>query len=170
MRAILSFFALFFLLSLTSCSPIHVRTDYDREVDFSRYRTFKWMPVPKKRHKKTVRRGSLLDRRLRRAVERELEAKGYIIKESGKTDALLAYHVGVQNRVDIERYGYGYWGRRTYVHRYKEGTFIIDIVDAQAKQLVWRGAAQGVVGRSGNSEEKINKDIAKIFEKYPPEE
>jgi len=157
-----------FLLGLIGCSPIHVRTDYDREVDFSFYKTFKWMPIPKKKRQRMVKPGSLLDVRIRRAVERELEAKGYVVKKSGPADALLAYHVGVQDRIDVTRYGYGYWGRRVHVHRYKEGSIIIDIVDAQEKQLIWRGAAQGVVGHPGQDPEKIDEAMAKVFEKYPP--
>lgn len=156
------------VFGLWSCSPISVRTDYDHEVDFSYYQTFKWMPVPKKKSRKTIRKGSLLDKRIRRAVERELEAKGFEVKSSGRADALLAYHVVVSKHVDVERYGY--WGRRVYVRRYKEGTIIIDIVDPQEKQLIWRGAAQGLAARPDTSEEKINEAMAKLFEKYPPKE
>ncbi len=155
------------LLAGSSCSPISVRTDYDHEVDFTRYQTFKWMPNAKKGGK-GVPHNSLLDKRVRRAVENELQAKGLQLVKSGKADALLAYHVGVQKRVDVSRHGYGYWRRHTHVHRYKEGSILVDVVDPQMKQLVWRGAAQGVVGHPEGNVENINEAIAKVFEKYPP--
>ncbi len=159
------------LLFLSGCSPISVRTDYDHEVNFSAYKTYRWMPPPKKRAKKSVRKGSLLDTRVRRAVEAELESRGYTVKTSGRADALLAYHVGVRDRIDVEHYGYGYgyWGRRTHVHRYKEGTIVIDIVDPEARQLIWRGAAAGAVGHPQPNPEKVKKAVAKIFEDYPPQ-
>lgn len=157
------------LLPLLGCSPISVRTDYAREIDFSQYQTFKWMPYPKNKKGK-VPRNSFLDQRIRRAVERELEAKGYQIKKNGPADAMLAYHVGVRNRVDIDHYGYGYryWGPRTYVRHYKEGSIIIDLVDPAEKQLIWRGVASGAVGGQSEDPEKINKAVAKVLEQYPP--
>ncbi|HEX9652733.1 MAG TPA: DUF4136 domain-containing protein [bacterium] len=159
--------------SLMGCSPISVKTDYDHEIDFVKYKTFKWMPHPEKGGRDMVRENSLLDKRIRRAVERELTAKGYELIESGRPDALLAYHVGVRERVDVSTVGYGYWrgrfrGRSAYVDRYKEGTLIIDFVDPELQQLVWRGAATGVIGSLEESEERINESVTKIFEKYPP--
>ncbi len=167
MRRLNGVFLLCLLFALTSCSPISVRTDYDREVDFTNYQTFKWIPGPKERKKGQVPRGSLLDKRIRRAVERELEAKGYTLVTEGPADAMLAYHVAVQKHIDVDRYGYGYW-RRRHVRRYKEGTIVVDIVDPRMKQLVWRGIAQGIVGHPQGDPEKISEAIAKVFEKYPP--
>ncbi|MFQ5751206.1 MAG: DUF4136 domain-containing protein [bacterium] len=162
------------LLFITSCSSITVKSDYDREVNFNRYKTFKWMPESAKDRRNTVAKNSLLDKRIRRAVERELSAKGYEIQETGKADALLAYHTAIRQKVDVTSMGYGYWrrwprGRTVHVHRYKEGTLILDIVDPQLKQLVWRGWAIGVIGHIEESEKKINESVVKILEKYPPQ-
>jgi hypothetical protein len=162
------------LMAVLSCSSITVKSDYDREVNFATYRTLKWMPNPPKGAKSTVAKNSLLDKRVRRSVERELRAKGYEIKEAGRTDALLAYHVGVKQKVDVSRVGYGHWrrwprGQRVYVTRYKEGTLILDIVDPEMKQLIWRGWATRVVGDPEESEEKINESVKKILEKFPPQ-
>lgn len=159
----------FFLLFLFSCSPISVHTDYDREVDFSGYQTFQWMPYPKD-SKNAVPRSSLLDKRIRRAVEQELESKGYVIRERGRADALLAYHVAVRRKVDVSHVQYGYWWRRraTYVTRYKEGTIVLDIVDPKRKELMWRGTAAGVVGSPEESAERIRNSVTKMLEKYPP--
>lgn len=159
--------------ALVGCSPISVKTDYDSEVDFAKYKTLKWMPRSEKGGRDTVHDNSLLDNRIKRAVDRELKTKGYEVIDSGRADVLLAYHVGVRERVDVSTVGYGYWrgryhGRTRYVERYKEGTLIIDFVDPEMKQLVWRGAATGVIGSMEESEERINDSVAKIFEKYPP--
>ncbi len=154
---------------LTGCSPISVRTDYDREVEFANYGSFKWMPVPKNTGKKTVKQNSFLDRRIRRAVTDELEALGYDVKTSGSTDALLAYHIVVENHIDVNPYGYRYWGPRYRYRRYKEGAIIVDIVDHETKQLIWRGVASGEVGYPRGDPEQIKVAVAKIFENYPPQ-
>ncbi|NIR68637.1 DUF4136 domain-containing protein, partial [candidate division KSB1 bacterium] len=69
----------------------------------------------------------------------------------------------MKQKVDVSRVDYGYWrGRprgRVYRHRYKEGTLILDIVDPQLKQLVWRGWAVGVVGNVEESEKRINESV-----------
>ncbi|MFQ5824758.1 MAG: DUF4136 domain-containing protein [bacterium] len=162
------------MLGLMSCSSITIKSDYDREVNFAKYKSYKWMAYPKKRRRDVVQKNSLVDKRIRRAVESDLRAKGYKIKEAGKTDAVIVYHVGVKQKVDVSTVNYGYWrgwprGRRVYAHRYKEGTIIIDIVDPELNQLVWRGWAVGVVGDPEESEEKINEAVNKILEKYPPQ-
>ena len=128
------------------------------------------MPSPKKRSKNSVRKGSLLDTRIRRAVEKELEAKGFEIKESGKADAMLAYHVNLQKRVRVTPSRYGYYGWRPgHVHHYKQGSIIIDVVDPRLNQLIWRGAALGAVGKPDASQEKVNEAMAKVFVEYPVE-
>jgi hypothetical protein len=151
--------------SLMSCSSISVRTDYDREVNFTKYQTFKWMPDPEKRLGR-AKKDSLLDKRIRSAVEREMEAKGYRFLRGGKTDALMVCHLGVRNKVDIDRYGY--WGGRVHVQRYKEGSIILDIADAKTKELIWRGVAQGTVHYLEGDPERVNEAVFKILEGYPP--
>ena len=167
------FIFLVLLSLLAGCSSVAVKTDYDREVNFSRFQTFKWMPYPKgKRKRDMVAKNSALDKHIRKDVERELKAKGFEVKRKGRTDALLAYHVGLQERIDVSRVGYGYrWyrGGRVHRHRYREGTLIIDVVDPQSKQLIWRGSASSAIGSLDESEKKINEAIAKLFEQYPPE-
>ena len=158
------------VLAFWGCSSIYVKSDYDHDIDFTQYTTFKWMRNPKKVSKNSVRKGSLLDKRIRRAVEQELEAKGYEVKKSGRVDALLVYHVNLQKRVEVSPARDGYYGwRRGHVHRYKQGSIIIDVVDPRLKQLIWRGAAVGTIGKPDASQEKVNAAMTKVFEKYPPE-
>ncbi len=170
MKKTLFVFGLLLTFVLSGCSPISVRTDYDHEVNFANYQTFRWMPYPKKAKRKMVPRNSPLDKSIRQAVEHELKAQGLEMKKSGKVDALLVYHVGTRERVEIQHYGYryDYWYRRGHMHRFKEGSIIIDVVDPEQKQLIWRGSASGVVGHPEGSPEKVDEAIAKVFEQYPP--
>lgn len=170
MKRVCFYLALSLILPLFGCSSIYVKSDYDHEIDFANYATFKWMPHPKKRSKNSVAKGSLLDKRIRRAVEQELRARGFEVKKYGPADALLAYHINLQKRVEISPVGYRYWGwPRAHVHRYREGSIIIDVVDPDLKQLVWRGAAVGAVGSPNTSQEKISEAMARVFEEYPPQ-
>jgi len=162
-------FAAILSFTLTACSPISVQTEYDQNIHFAEYKTFKWAPYPKG-GKKKVQPNSLLDKRIRSAVERELQTLGFQIISDGKPDALLTYHVGVKKHVDVDHYGYRYGRRRTSVRKYKENSILIDIIARDSNELIWRGAASGVVGHSETRLELIDKSIAEIFKKYPPQQ
>jgi hypothetical protein len=176
MKRIMIFLSIIIIYALSACSPISVKIDYDSEADFSKYQTYKWIKLKKKPAAKQVKINSLNQKRIERAVEKELVTKGFEKIEKGKADLLIAAHINVKNKVDIVTYGYGYWRRPRYGGRvvearhYKEGVLILDIVDAREKQLIWRGWAKNCLHGPDNAEEKINKAVNKILEDFPPQE
>ena len=126
----------------------------------------------------------LLDSRIQSAIAAELTRRGYAISPS--PDFLVAYHVGVQDKIDVQTvtepygYRYPYRGRgwvypggttRTYVNQYAQGTLMIDIVLPRERRLVWRGTAQARVHESRTPEqrtERVREAVAKILEQFPP--
>jgi hypothetical protein len=87
---------------------------------------------------------------------------------------LVAIHGGVEDKVNVSSYGYyygyrGYWGGpHLDVHQYQEGTLVIDLIDAQTKELFWRGWASQVVDQTDDPTRKINEAVAKILANFPP--
>lgn len=158
-------------LLLMSCATITVRTDYDRETNFSSYKTFRIAEQSHKSKKIPKKSMGMMDKRLKNAIKNELQAMGFILKESGKPDFIVAHHVVIKNKVDVDRYGYrtGRWQKRmvTKVHHYKQGTLILDFVDTDSKELFWRGVATGVLENRNAAEKQIKESVAKIMEKYP---
>jgi len=154
---------------LTSCSSVVVKSDYDPETNFTQYKTFDFMPHPNKPGANPFNQ-----KRIEAAVEQALVAKGFQKQDSGRPDLLVAYHTNVRDKIDVDTYGYRYgrYGRRvgtyTTVREYQQGTLVIDFVDAQSKDLVWRGWAKGEVNDSV-SKEKVDDTVAKILAKYPPQ-
>ena len=118
-----------------------------------------------------MQRNSLLDKRIRGAVDAAMTSKGFTVNTE-TPDVLVVYHTGMQNKVDVTDWGYSYagsyWGwagRDIDVYNYTEGTLIVDLVNTQSKQLAWRGSATGVVdpGRSPEEvQERINDVVTKI--------
>ncbi|MFL6308174.1 MAG: DUF4136 domain-containing protein, partial [Candidatus Sulfotelmatobacter sp.] len=50
------------------------------------------------------------------------------------------------------------------------GTLVVDISNAQTKQLLWRGTATDTLSdKPDKNSQKIAKAVAKMFKKYPPE-
>ena len=51
------------------------------------------------------------------------------------------------------------------------GTLLLDVVDADSNQLVWRGVAtDSIPKKSEKLEKKIYKAVDKLFRHFPPEE
>lgn len=169
------------LAALAGCSSITVNHDYDSEADFTTYRTFGWMPRSGQApgtaaEAKTM--SDLLDRRIRNAVEGELTARGLTLSDA-QPDLEVVYHVGAQDKIQVTDWGYrysdyywGYGGRQIDVYQYTEGTLVIDLVDAAADNLVWRGSGTGVVDNTQRSPEemqdRMNEIVAKIMQSFPP--
>jgi len=163
------------VVGIIGCSSMRVSIDYDRDVNFAKYKTFKWIPHKPKVRPRRLLNHSLVEKRIKSAVERELSAKGCQKATGGKPDFLIAYHIGAKNKVDVTTYGYRYgprgrwWGRYVAVERYKEGTLILDFVDPELKQLVWRGTAVGAIHYPETVGEKMDQAVEKILSKFPPQ-
>jgi len=155
---------------LPNCSSVKVNTDYDHTVNFSDFKTFNWIP---KSESDSSRRNSLVDRRIRRAIEGELSAKGY--SRAPRPDFLIIFHSGAREKVDVSTWGY--YGRRPWAHRhvavhqYTEGTILIDIVEAGSKELIWRGRGDRTLTNSRDPQkidESIHGTVAEILAEFPP--
>ena len=83
--------------------------------------------------------------------------------------------MGLQDKVDVQRTGGGFHGRRgrfsggmIYVDEYKEGTLIVDVLDAASKEIMWRGIAVTKLDddlKPNEVEKKLSKAVKKMFEK-----
>ena len=173
MESLVKLILIFTCLLFFNCSTISVQHDYDTHFDYGTLKTFAWLPPSQKAKNKRA----FLTKRVELATNNELQAKGYSI-DTRQPDFLIAMHSGTKDRVEVTNYGYaypgrwGYWGgRRVDVYHYKEGTIILDIIDARSKELIWRGSATGDVNFNTTPEQRdqeVAKAVAKILQKFPP--
>lgn len=169
------------ILAACASSPA-IKSDYDHQADFSRYRTFGYMSLLG-----TDKAGysTLLTERLKDATRGQMEMRGYVY-DAANPDLLVNFNGKLQQKTQVTEappppmgpyYGYrsgfyggwpGYgWGDTVY--QYTEGTLNIDLVDARRKQMVWEGVAVGEVQNpdTATSSQNIDKAVAGIFAKYP---
>ncbi len=164
--------ALFFILCLTSCNTVKVAADYDKDINFNTYRTFAFF-------KTGIDKAEISDidkRRILRAIETELLAKGYTKSEN--PDVLISIFTKSEQRVDVynNNWGYGAWGygawgwnRPVNVSTSTEGTLYIDVIDNSKKILIWQGMGTGYLSPNiEKKEERITEFVSKVMEKYPP--
>ena len=168
------------LIMVSSCSSVRVATDYDKKANFNEYKTFAFF-------KTGIDKAEISDldkRRILRAIEAELLAKGFTKSEN--PDLLISLFTKSQQRVDVynNSWGYGAWGWGGYggfgpgwgwgwnqpnTTVRTQGVLYIDLIDAKKKELIWQGMGTGYLSRNmEKKEERIKEFVAKIMEKYPP--
>ncbi|MEL0645670.1 DUF4136 domain-containing protein [Olleya sp. Ti.3.14] len=168
--------ALLLLIAFTSCSSVKVAADYDKAVDFNNYKTFAFF-------KSGIDKAEINDidkRRILRAIESELLAKGYT--KSQNPDLLVSIFTKSNQRVDVynnnwgvgawgwggPRWGWG-WNMQPTVSTTTQGVLYVDLIDANKKELVWQGQGTGYLSKNvDKKEERIKEFVTKIMEKYPP--
>jgi hypothetical protein len=171
--------ALLSLALLGACTGYSVNYDYDVTASYGRYKTFDYYTSKKGTGGTT----SLMDKRVRAAVEKELQAKGFVMETKADPDFLVTYYPVVHERKyhTTTHVGWG-WGYRPFygarvgtsmseVHSYQEGTIVIEIVDFKSNQMIWQGAAAGALTGLNNPEdadEVVPKAVRDILAKFPP--
>jgi len=183
-RLYLSLLLMFFL---AGCSALSVVSDYDREFDFSGFRTFRW-PA----ENEGIRKGDVLVdnplvyKRVQSAVNRQLVGKGFSVSGSKEADFIIYAHAGIKKQKSYHHYfgievpfgsyrwyrpWWGPYGGYAYVSYYDEGFLVIDVIDARNRDLVWRGVATRVVREYRTAEamqRDINDAVMKILQDFPP--
>jgi hypothetical protein len=172
-------------LWLAGCeSGPEVRADYDRGVDFGKYRTYNFVAAQSAGGSDYK---SLGMRMLQNAASREMESRGYT--KADNADLLINFKGKLEEKTDIEStpapmygagwgyrgwygapYGaYGYGGSEVTTRRYKVGTLVMDVVDREKQQVVFQGGIEDVVTDKmlEDREALINGAVATIFARYP---
>ena len=159
-------------VAVCGCVTLRVNMDYDREADFAVYETYAWQDSEASLEDDNP----LMHQRLIQAIDNELSAKG-LQKTDAKPDLLVTYHGESQEMVVLDRvsyydgwYRYGGIGvSTTRARSYEQGTLVVDLVDAEANRLVWRGVATDTVAGSPDAQTRqIETATRQMFRRYPP--
>ncbi|MBW1982080.1 MAG: DUF4136 domain-containing protein [Deltaproteobacteria bacterium] len=167
------------LLVLCGCSTLAVQTDYDQTISFSRYRTYNWAPgTEAEQREQLLQEDPFLDERFRRAVERELQARGFSKQESGTPDFLVSYHASSTTKtgyIELADYrGLGHYRYRAFYmpYEYNEQTLVLDILDAVSGKVIWRGSATDELSPSSTpqaKEKEIHRAVRRMLARFPPQ-
>ena len=160
-------------VSALGCSTMTVRADHDSQVDFGDYSSFAIFERQGK-ERRQPQMSELVDRRIASNLAENLTAKGFKATSARDADFLVTFYTAIQQRVVVNNagwYGYrwNYWGGGTrWVRTYEEGTLIIDVIDREQRELVWRGVGEGAFTTSNPSDEKVSQRVEKILRSFPP--
>jgi len=162
-----------------------VRYDFDKDKDFSKYKTYKWVPI-----KDAELPDQLTQKTLTSAIDSELAARGLTKTDADNADLYIGYQTAIGKEKEFNSYNsswgygpgwgggwYGYGGMATTTTYGSTSTVYVghldvSMYDPAAKQLVWRGSASKTLDPKAKPEKKqknITKAVAKLLKNYPPQ-
>jgi hypothetical protein len=194
MKNILLAVGLALLTGLSACTP-KVNVEQRANVNFSRYRTFDFADTEVKTDgdQNPLLRSSITQDRIKQAIASELSKRGLRQVESSpdflvtthtfvekaertvydtQPAAGYAYPYSVGYRGRFLPINYGYWYSPAYystprTEQYREGTLVIDFIDARTNNLVWRGSVADPVDDAGRLGSEFSKNAKDILDKFP---
>ena len=176
---------------LTSCTGVKITNNWDKEVDFSTFKTYSLFPwdrhndqVVNDYDKQTILTAikTEMNKRGYRHVEKngELIVSTFVIVEEKTSYQAYSNHYGgyggygggwgYYGRAGFYGYGYGGYNNAPTVYRtdYNQGTLLIDIFRLSDKNLIWQGIGSGEVTNNYDKRDRtLPKNISQIFRRYP---
>ncbi len=173
-----------FVLGATVTVAQDVRYDFDKDKDFSKYKTYKWVPI-----KGADQPDELTTRQVTAAFDTELATKGFTKTDSDTADLYIGFQTAIGSEKQFTSYstdwGYGGgWGRGWYgggmgssttygsTSTVYVGQLDLSIYDPAQKQMVWRGVATKTLDPKAKPEKKqknITKAVQKLLKNFPPQ-
>ena len=173
------------VLGATTVVAQDVRYDFDKDKDFSKYKTYKWVPI-----QGADQPDELTSKQITAAFDTELATKGFTKTDSDTADLYIGYQTAIGTEKQYTSYssdwGYGGgWGRGWYGYgggmgssttygstsTVYVGQLDVSIYDPAQKQLVWRGVATKTLDPKAKPEKKqknIAKAVQKLLKNFPP--
>lgn len=169
------------LSALTVALGASVKSDYQKDFDFSQLRTFSFKT--ERASNDPLVANTIEANRIQNALSSQLQMNGYT--PSDNPDFVVAFYSRSRERTQVQStgfglgpgFGWGYgvpfrnrwrwgWGPNIWTTTYIQGCVMADIIDTKTNELVWRGVVQDTVNSIGQSEKQANeaaKDLVKRF-------
>lgn len=152
-----------------------VGLEFDRQADFSKYRTYTWGKKPDTGKAET-------DARIMEVIDSQLKDKGWERIEGGPSDTVLAVIAIIREDQQIDT-AYSGWGpgwswsgpgplagaATTVKTENRVGTMVVDIFDSGTKKVVWRGTAKDTLSTEVEvNRRKLQQAVTRLFKGFPP--
>lgn len=176
MKLFLQILVVLFFVSPAVVRAQKVAVDYDKTVNFSKYKTYAWSQGKGARN-------PLIDQMILTGVEQQLSAKG-LTKVDANPDLVVAYMAAVGFDIQVAQPSWSNAAMPLYMGitstgqmwNVSVGSLIVDLVDKKSDQMVWRGTAtetlpHGPTNNQAADAKSVAKPVrnclAKMFKKYP---
>lgn len=161
-------------LIITSCAPIYVNYDYEKETDFSQYKSYNYYSDME------PGLSDLDTKRLLDALDLKLKEKGFILSDT--PDFFIDIKSSEFQTAQRETVGVGVGGGGRNVgggisiglpigQANINRQITIDFVDENKKQLFWQAVSESTFNPKATPEKretKLTALVEKVLTKYPP--
>jgi Domain of unknown function (DUF4136) len=160
-----------------------VRYNFDKDADFSKFKTYKWVDI-----KDAQKPNDLVDKQIKDTIDAQLATKGLSKVDSDSADLLIGYQTAIGTEKQFTSYntGWGYgpgwygggWyggggmntttGQTSTIYT---GQLALDMYEQEKKDLVWRGAVSKTIDQNAKPDKQqknLTKAITKLLKNYPP--
>ena len=160
-----------------------VRYNFDKSADFSKFKTYKWVPI-----KDAQKVDDITDKQIKDAIDSVLATKGLEKTTSDDADLYIGYQpaIGQEKQYTSFNSGWGYgpgWGGGWYgggmnssmttgtTSTIYTGQLALDMYSRAGHDLVWRGVASKTIDTKAKPDKRqknLNKAAVKMLKNYPP--
>jgi Domain of unknown function (DUF4136) len=168
------------VLALGNARAQDVRFNFDKDTDFSKFKTYKWVPI-----KDANPPNDITDKMIKTTIDTELATKGLTKTDAETADLYVGYQGAVSTEKEYTSYdnswgygrGWGYGGMATTTTTGQTSTIyigqlVVDMYDPANKDLIWRGTASKTLdmkAKPDKQQKNLTKAVTKLFKNYPPE-
>jgi len=182
MKRLLTVSVVLLLLGAGAALAQDVRYNFDKDTDFSKFKTYKWVPI-----KDAAKVSDLVDKQIKDAMDTELATKGLTKVDGDDANLLIGYQPSVGEEKQFNSYstGWGYgpgWGGGWYggmgststtgsTTTIYKGQLALDMYDSAKHDLVWRGVVSKTIDPKAKPEKQqknLAKAVTKLLKNYPP--
>lgn len=174
---------LFILSVIAGCSNYNITYNRTPGTDFSKYRTYAWIP-PDSTPGKFVNRKHLNDRIIYYSGV-ELANKGLSVN-TGEPDAVFNFYTYSIDKVEYQyspppaSVSFGYGGPGYYMgysapigsatvmqYNYKEGTLVMEMIDTKSQTVVWKSVASQAIDQTTDLDAVLKGAIHSMMSTLP---
>lgn len=148
-----------------------VTSNYDRGTDFTKLKTYKWVPIEGAQHPDQITDGNIHS-----IIDAQMAAKGFVKKDADPVDMFVGYGTSVDQEKQITGFGGGGWRfggmGMAETSTINNGTLLLDIYNPAAKQLIWRGTVTETMDPSSDPDKNykhLQKALTKLLKDFPPQ-
>ena len=160
---------------VTGCHQFHVESQADPSVDFAKHKTYSFSNTAS-----DVPPGfstghlfnSIMQRRIRAELYRELTAKGFSQAARGDASFIISFSTGSAEDVNAVRSGPDdktepgtIEGSATAVTR---GALVIHFIDPKTKKVLWQGSVEAVMKAGEDLDDKVRAAVREVMKQFPP--
>jgi Domain of unknown function (DUF4136) len=182
MKKRLLFSMIFLLLAAIGGHSQNVRYNYDKDTNFSKFKTYKWVTLKDAQHVDAI-----TEKQVKAALDAELAKKGLTKVDGDNADLFIGYQTALTSEQQFTSFntGWGYgpgWYRGGWygptgamstgqTSTIYTGQLGVDMYDSANHDLVWRGVVSKTIDLNAKPEKhqkNLAKAVAKLMKDYPP--